>query len=185
LPVVTNVEVFKFHKGFSTSPKTAFGLDLKNTSPNQVTAYTWGGGNDIDYNTTLDTNWHFYLMSVENSELKLSIDKIVVDSNTVTGLNTATGNLILGNFGFMHNLLLDNFVIYNRVLSANEIDQVYADTSVGCLLDVTYSAYATNVQFYITGITGDSCPIQITDPNTNQLLGSSISFGEALQHYLR
>jgi Secretion system C-terminal sorting domain/Concanavalin A-like lectin/glucanases superfamily len=183
LPQVDYTNVFRFHTSNSPAPKTAFGLDLKNTSQNQVTAYTWGGGNDIDYNTTLDTNWHFYLMSVENSELKLSIDKVVVDSLTITGLNTATGNLYLGSIGDIPNLLLDNFVIYNRILSTTEIDQVYADTSVGCLLEVTYSAYATNVQFYVTGITGNSCTINITNPTTNQLLGSSTSAGGAFTTY--
>jgi hypothetical protein len=153
MPRVTSSQIFRFHRiNTGLAQKSAFGLDIKNDNPSNITAYTWGGGsNDYVFNTPLDTNWHFFLITVENSTLYLNIDKTLIGSTTIPGLNTSTGQLFIGQYFAQDSVYIDNVMIYNRSLTSNELDQVYADSSIACVNpDVTATAQYTGVSISIS-----------------------------------
>lgn len=153
MPKVTSSQIFRFHRiNTGLAPKSAFGLDIKNDNPSNITAYTWGGGsNDYVFNTPLDTNWHFFLITVENSILYMNIDKTLIGYTSVSGLNTSTGQLFLGQFFKQDSVFIDNLMIYNRALTTNEVDVVYADSSIACVdPDVNATAQYTGVSISIS-----------------------------------
>lgn len=149
----TASQIFKFHQGNNNSTGSTFGMDVKGGISPNIAAYTWGGGNnDIVFNTPLDTNWHFFLVTIENSQLYLNIDKSLVGStNVITGLNTSTGTLRLGQLFAQDSVYIDNVMIYNRSLTANELDLVYAD-SISCNLSTTHSTTSNSVSISANGL---------------------------------
>lgn len=169
MPKVVSSQIFRFHRiNTGLAPKSAFGLDIKNDNPSNITAYTWGGGfNDVVFNTPLDTNWHFFLITVENSILYLNIDKNLAAYSNVTGLNTSTGQLFLGQYFTQDSIYIDNLMIYNRALNSSELAQIYADSSIACVNP-------------IVGATAQNTSVSISISNAARPTAVSIKDGDGV-----
>ncbi len=163
----TASQIFKFHQGNSNSAGSTFGMDVKGGISPNITAYTWGGGNnDAVFNTPLDTNWHFFLVTIENSQLYLNIDKNLVGvTSAIAGLNTSTGALRLGQLFAQDSVYIDNVMIYNRSLTSTELDLIYTD-SVACNLTTTHSTTSNSVSISANGL---FFPMKVVINNDNGL----------------
>ena len=77
---------------------------------------------------TFDTNWHFAVVTFSGTTAHIYYDSILIDSDTsidavaVNNNNTFIGSRATGSY---FNGSIDNVIIYNRSLSADEIYQLY------------------------------------------------------------
>jgi hypothetical protein len=93
----------------------------------------WKFGGTPLATTTMDTGkWMNVAYTIENSYLKLYKNGQLVFSNTVAGLSGLCDQLWTGTFtplyGGKYNGRISNFQVYNRVLSASEIQENYTKT---------------------------------------------------------
>lgn len=93
----------------------------------------FGNSNEFYGNTTIQTNtWYHVAFTIDNSNLKLYLNGVLEGSmNSTHGFNYMVGkNVYLGGsnfppYEFPLNGTIDNARFYNRVLSANEVNQLY------------------------------------------------------------
>jgi trimeric autotransporter adhesin len=73
-----------------------------------------------------DNQWHLMALTFDSSNLSLYLDGVLVNSKTTT-LNTSSTKLTIGNRmgSEFFNGSLDEVRIYNRALTANEVQQAY------------------------------------------------------------
>jgi len=78
-----------------------------------------------------DTNWHFFAFTITGTTARVYIDGNLLAQTTVSfGINTGTGgvganNIGKGNGTFYYGGIIDEVRVYNRVLSDNEVKQLY------------------------------------------------------------
>jgi len=105
-------------------------------------AFSYGDGVDFPelYSTTnlLDNNWHFVTGTLDGSDLKIYIDGVLEGSLPYSGTpagNSRNVNIGAswggGPFNRFFNGLIDEVDIYNRALSATEIQSLYTANSAG------------------------------------------------------
>jgi hypothetical protein len=84
---------------------------------------------DLAYN---DNNWHFFAATYSNSKLSLYIDNKLINTSNFSGSLLSSGGWDAGiaiGFAYKHgyylNGIIDDIRIYNRVLTEQEITQLY------------------------------------------------------------
>ncbi len=120
----------------------ATGWVLQGKSSTGRIAFSYGNGVDFPefYSTTnvLDNNWHFVTGTLDGSDLKIYVDGILEGFLPYSG--TPAGNIRSvnigaswggGTFNRFFNGLIDEVDIYNRALSASEIQSIYNAGSAG------------------------------------------------------
>ncbi len=108
--------------------------------------------------TVPDTNWHFYCGVYDGNEVALYIDS-VKDSTTASSTATirdTTASVKLGTYQTSSDWLngsVDYAIIYNRSLSATEIQKLYNNDTVHCNISFRYrTTNTTNHDFDTTNL---------------------------------
>jgi len=135
---------------------------------NGQTARAW-----IDYTNTVQTNLWYHMVAVRGSNyIQLYINGQFIGSNNANFAQNYVGSPLT--FGAMGNAswdgkfygTLDEFSLYNRALSSNEIAQLYNAGSAGkCLLPPTITIQPTNQ----TATAGGSATFTVTATGSQPL----------------
>ena len=73
-----------------------------------------------------DGKWHFLSMTYDGSNLRSYIDGVQTAVNPVTGTLNTGGSTNIGYYtGYYANAYIDEVRVYNRAISASEINQLY------------------------------------------------------------
>jgi hypothetical protein len=87
-----------------------------------------GSGSDLLYCNAPSSNaWHHVAATQSGLNASLYIDGALCQSATVTALGNGAGTIDIGRFdnGYHFNGAIDDVRIYNRALSASEVQQLY------------------------------------------------------------
>jgi trimeric autotransporter adhesin len=116
------------------SASSALGTLANNTINGEKYLGFWGYNNNLFITEQLqyyDDQWHLIVVTFDGSNLSLFIDGAFITNKTTT-LSTASSALIIGNSRFDNEGFdvsmtgsLDDIRIYNRALTANEVQQTY------------------------------------------------------------
>ena len=108
------------------------------------------GSGRLAYNQTFDREWHHYTFSSDfgNNEMKLYIDGVLVQITSSSAIFSRVngvdmwvgGGIYFGNAGLFFHGSIDEFRIYNRVLSHEEIQLLQNLNGCNALSDTTDSS---------------------------------------------
>jgi Concanavalin A-like lectin/glucanases superfamily len=148
---------------------------LNISSPYQWEGGGWGGGNSVNTGVLVDTNWHFVVQSYDGTNMSMWIDATNYGTASIP-ISTPLSPLLIGT-----GIELDYFTgainevrIYNRVLSSNEISELYQSFATGMITlpTVTISG-STNQTYTIQYVTNLSSTNWTTLASNIVLQGSS------------
>ena len=89
------------------------------------------GNNDISFNSTMNLLWQHVAVAYEMNSLKLYIDGIFAEQDTILGIDTsAEAHGMIGRCSRpadieYYNGLIDDVRIYDRALSSAEVQAIY------------------------------------------------------------
>jgi hypothetical protein len=122
---------------------------LNNSIPYTWQGGGWGGGNDVNTGLLVDTNWHFVVQSYDGSGMTMWIDGTNYGTANIS-INSPLSPLLIGT-----GIELDYFTgainevrIYNRVLSTNEISELFQSFATGIIALPTVTISGTTNQTY-------------------------------------
>ena len=99
---------------------------------NEFRGSTYGIENDLSSGVDVDMHWHHIALTLEQGLMTIYVDGILQNSQEVSA-NTSGNQLILGrevgSLGKPFNGHLDDIKVYNRSLSADEINTLYEGDS--------------------------------------------------------
>lgn len=155
----------------------------------------------VSINSSDQDAWIHYTVTAEASGTKLYKNGVLIATNPITlttsGTNIRFGLPLMDTYTTDSTLdfLLDDFKIYNQVLTQAQIKQMYADevafnptnlvayygfeNNLDCTNDATYNLTAQNPaeNTYETGIIGQSRKF-LGNPVYNDAIGQAINYGE-------
>ena len=96
----------------------------------------YGGGDDLDSGVLVDTNWHSLIVSYDGSTMAMSIDGIQRQSQSLvmsTPFSTVNIGSTMGGGPAFFSGAINEVRIYNRVLSSNDVSELYQSFAMGIL----------------------------------------------------
>ncbi len=158
----------------------AFGI-MNNGDPYTWAGKTYGGGLGVDSGVVVDTKWHHVCLTYDGGTLAIYLDGALKHTESET-INTALSPLTMGIGveGYASNFYpgsLDEVRIYNRALSASDIQQLNAledpDTDGDGIRDRFETGTGTFVSAEDTG----------TSPTNPDSDGDGLNDGDELNSY--
>ena len=122
---------------------------LYENSGNNLRFSFWGSGYDMDtsgYNMTtfLGNVWHHYVITFNNTtrvgEIWVDNQKLTTNISTFSGSFTGSGSFYISKseiYNFPFNGQMEDFRIYDKALSAEEVDELYQRNNQNYLYDKT------------------------------------------------
>src|SRR4051812_30708719 len=107
-------------------PRQAFGI-IANSNPYTWQGQSWGGGNDVNSGVVVDKKWHQILVTHDGSALEIWIDGVQKGMSAI-GIDTQSSPLAIGGLsgGKIFQGSIDDVRLYNRALSPQEIERLFA-----------------------------------------------------------
>ena len=124
-PSIVNQCIMNSHNSSTLTPTFCMYYHMVNFN------YTYFAGSNmspIGAPSINDTNWHYVVCSYEDYKSKFYVDNVLVDSNESIGAYGIFDILYFGKYQSANtefNGSLDDIAIYNRVLTQQEITQIY------------------------------------------------------------
>jgi hypothetical protein len=145
-------------KRTQSGPGSGYGFSARNAfgggNANRLT-FTWYGVVDVQSTADVfpnDTNWHLYSVTHDGSNVKFYVDGILKDTVANTASGVAGANMLaIGRYNADQTVLtnerlwngaLDDVRIYNRALSATEVQSLY--TTGGTTPSCEANAFTTS-----------------------------------------
>jgi hypothetical protein len=120
---------------FFDTNNNSWGTSFQQYSTSHGLYWTLGSNtNKINFPYVFDAAWHQIGLTYDGAYMRLYIDAVLGQSAAATGTITwTTDPLLVGarkdftSTYFVHNTFMDDFRIYNRALSASEVQQAYLE----------------------------------------------------------
>ena len=107
------------------SPRTANKVDIGTSTKNDNN----GGELPLWGNSIQQNQWYHFLMTYDNSTLKLFLNNQLISSvNRVNALQAITTSLNIGGNAYFFYGKIDDIRIYNRALTVSEINAIYNES---------------------------------------------------------
>ncbi len=150
----------------------------------------WRGGaptTDTTYCTApANSQWHHVVATQSGTDASLYIDGVLCDTGTVTAIANGSGTIDIGRFngGYYFNGKIDDVRLYNRVLSATEIANLYKQNETK--LNSSQNSKLTNGlvglwSFNGTDISGTTAYDRSSNTNNGTIYGATNTAGKVGQ----
>ncbi|MGO8696183.1 MAG: LamG domain-containing protein [Limisphaerales bacterium] len=153
--------------------KKSFGI-INNSSPYTWQGQSWGGGDDVNSGVVVDANWHNVVVEYDGANLSIFIDGVEKGSLGI-GLQTGFSSLTIGGFPSTQAFsgAINEVRIYNRVLSSNEVSELYQSFTTGIIAVPTITIAGLTNQTYSIQYVNDVSSTNWTTLVSNIVLQAS------------
>jgi hypothetical protein len=160
----------------------AFGI-INNSSPYTWQGFLYGFPDDLNSGVIVDTNWHHVAIVYDGANVSISIDGVQKATGS-RALNTGFSPLIVGagvggTTEFFRGTI-NNVRIYNRALSTNEVQQLFAYESTGPVQPRTATASAVLSYGFVVAVNITDGGSDYTNTPTVRMIGGGGTGAQAV-----
>jgi len=105
----------------------SFGI-IVNSSPYTWRGMAYGGGNSVDSGVVADTEWHHVVVTYDGEILGIYLDEVLKGTKPIS-ISTEQSDLTIGSVSsgstMLYNGVIDDVRIYDRVITSDEIHELY------------------------------------------------------------